>query len=708
MWTPAFGRGHHTAWWTLLLAAAVGLTAAALGLRTIQPQSASSESLVSVVREGEIGEPGDVDSFVLFALTGDSVVLSLEHRTLHASRISVWRPATDGSEARRVARSAGNGAPLVWTAPHSGAWRVQVSGVNGATGSYRLSIRTNMDAVGADLFTARAGAFDERGILIERSFIDQAGDVDWFAFPVASGNRYTLWSVRGSIGGLSGALRPPSAESFQPLDLVEGLVVGELEPTEDGIAVLAVGGSDLFQVGSYAVGVTRRGEQPEPVITLPVRPAPELRIQTIEAAAVQRDHRHQAEFAFRGEWGPIRQSSGLRVWIDTDPGADDDDEWEYLLRSNDGRRASLWSFDQQAWVDSSRIGARGFDTLIMRWSGRTADELIRWQASVKNSDGTWTLARPQLLEIPHPQPTLPPLWFSRERTGPEDPRFHEELEAAGVVKDLDDDALVVVLDPGHGVETGAWDNGILEAESNLAFALRIEELLEARGIHVALTRRAPGRPYLNLDQALWRPDYQVRAELAHLARADLFVSIHSNANYLQPIRGLEAWYYPRRNGDEANLRLSETLLTYVQRALARYGYRTSTLIYDSSCWELVNGVCDPIYVLAPFLLVDADVAQRWGFDPLELGLSEDPYDPARNEWLWRNDITVGEPPIDLIVPETQTGPGTIIRGNLMPTVLLELLYATHEADARILRDPAAREVIAQAIADGILYFLEVE
>ena len=238
----------------------------------------------------------------------------------------------------------------------------------------------------------------------------------------------------------------------------------------------------------------------------------------------------------------------------------------------------MYSFAEQAWIESAEVGADGFDSLTLRWSGRTANEEIRWQASVKNGDGGWTLARPSLLAVAHPPPALPKIWFSRERTGAEDPRWQEELEAAGVVEDLPEDALVVVLDAGHGVDTGAVDYGIVEAYSNLLFALRVEELLEAEGIVVVQTRRDAGRPYLNLDEQYWRPDYQVRAELAHIAEADVFVSIHSNANYRKPEQnGLEAWYYPRWNRDGENLRLSEVLMSYLQRALDDYGYATGSM-----------------------------------------------------------------------------------------------------------------------------------
>lgn len=682
--------------------AALAVTLVVLGPGGIR--SATAEPFESVVHEGAISDPLDVDWFVFFALAGERYVVALERFGLAAGELQIWKPETDDSEPSLVASASGADLRLRWTAAASGAWRVRVSGSGLTTGSYQLWIRSDDDQVGSELSTAKLSAFDIDGVLTERSWLEASGDVDWYAFPVAAGNSYAVWSVLGSVDGLSGAVRLPDSDRFQELHRNQNAISGVIVPASGGLAILEVRGAQPWSVGSYAVGVTRWGEEAEPAISLPPRPTSSLHIDTIEASSVA----SEARFEFRGEWGPIRQNSGLRVWIDTDPGVDDEDEWEYLLRSNDGRRARLWSFEREAWVESGSVGARGFNTLIMRWSGRTANEQIRWQASVKNADESWTISRPRLLDVPHPRPSTPELWHARERTGAEDPRWQAELDEAGVIRNLPDEALVVVLDAGHGVDTGPWMHGVMEAESNLDFALRIEELLEAEGVTVVLTRRSAGRPYLNLDESLWRADYQVRAELAHLAGADVFVSIHSNANFNEPNSGLEAWYLPRWNGDGRNFTLSETLLTFVSRALAEFGYPTSTLTYDTSCWELVNGICDPIYVLAPFLLVDADVARRWGLDPGALGLSEDPWGAAINQWLWSIDLTEDEPPIDLIDPETQSGPGRIVRGNLMPTTLLELLYITHEADAAILRDPQAREVIARAIADGILEFLGVD
>ncbi len=691
-----------------ILGALAGLCASGVVAPWFSPgeERVSAESRDAEIREGTIDSVADVDWYPLFALAGRTYALTLERITLPFAELSIWKPSDDATPARMAVRAPSDGAALIWTAPESGAWRARVTGRRSATGDYRLTIRPHRDAVGADLATARLASFAVDGTLVERSWIDNSGDVDWFVIPMATGNRYMVWSLTGSVPSLSAHVREPATEAFRELGRKGDAFSDLIEVGEDGLAVIAVQGRESWMLGSYAFGVTRLGSATEPALRLPSPPSSTLQIDSIDALS----NNGGASFRFSGEWGPIHADSGLRVWIDTDPDASRGagDDWEFLLRSNDGHRASVWSFAERRWVGSVAVQAVGFDTLVLSWSGRTDDERIRWQASVKNGDGTWTVSRPRLLEVPDPTPALPQLWPSRARTGSEDPRWRQELEAAGVVAGLDDDEIIVALDAGHGVDTGAWDNQVLEAESNLAFALRIEELLEAEGVTVVLTRRTAGRPYLNLDGALGRPDLRARAELAHLAKADVFVSVHSNANYNVPISGLEAWYLPRWNGDGENRRLSDTILAHVQRALADYGYLTTMLTYDATCWEIVDGQCDPIYVLAPFLLVDAGVAQHWRIDPAELGLSEDSWDPPVNDWLWRSALTRGDPPIDLIDRETQIGPGKIVRGNLMPTTLLELLYATHEGDARILRDPAAREVIAQATANGVLAFLGLE
>lgn len=79
---------------------------------------------------------------------------------------------------------------------------------------------------------------------------------------------------------------------------------------------------------------------------------------------------------------------------------------------------------------------------------------------------------------------------------------------------------LVVLDPGHGgVYNGAEYSGVKEKDLNLAIAARTAELLEEEGVTVRMTRTS--------DQDV---DLYARSGLANTLGADLFVSVHCNAN----------------------------------------------------------------------------------------------------------------------------------------------------------------------------------
>lgn len=81
------------------------------------------------------------------------------------------------------------------------------------------------------------------------------------------------------------------------------------------------------------------------------------------------------------------------------------------------------------------------------------------------------------------------------------------------------DALVV-LDPGHGGEAnGAEYGGVQEKDLNLSIARQAAGLLEEAGVTVLMTRT--GDRYLDLYE---------RTDLANKQKADLFVSVHCNAN----------------------------------------------------------------------------------------------------------------------------------------------------------------------------------
>ena len=79
---------------------------------------------------------------------------------------------------------------------------------------------------------------------------------------------------------------------------------------------------------------------------------------------------------------------------------------------------------------------------------------------------------------------------------------------------------LVVLDPGHGGEAeGASYGGVQEKDLNLAIAAQAAKLLEEAGVTVVLTRTD--------DRDV---DLYDRSGLANDMNADLFVSVHCNAN----------------------------------------------------------------------------------------------------------------------------------------------------------------------------------
>jgi N-acetylmuramoyl-L-alanine amidase len=94
--------------------------------------------------------------------------------------------------------------------------------------------------------------------------------------------------------------------------------------------------------------------------------------------------------------------------------------------------------------------------------------------------------------------------------------------------------LRIVLDAGHG----GWDlgtvgrKGLLEKDLALDITQRLGKLIEERlGAQVIYTRSDDS--YLPLEK---------RAEIANIARADLFLSVHANYSDLKTAHGVETYY----------------------------------------------------------------------------------------------------------------------------------------------------------------------
>ena len=90
----------------------------------------------------------------------------------------------------------------------------------------------------------------------------------------------------------------------------------------------------------------------------------------------------------------------------------------------------------------------------------------------------------------------------------------------------------VIIDPGHGgKDPGTMHGKLVESTLTLAMAKRVGALLEKKGIKVIYTRS--GNQYIALEE---------RTQKANEIKADLFISLHYNANNNTAVSGLEIYY----------------------------------------------------------------------------------------------------------------------------------------------------------------------
>jgi len=162
-----------------------------------------------------------------------------------------------------------------------------------------------------------------------------------------------------------------------------------------------------------------------------------------------------------------------------------------------------------------------------------------------------------------------------------------KLQAASGYFRTETKQLVIAIDPGHGgEEEGAKYeyNGeeILEKDLNLAIGLYLyDELTKYENVTVVLTR--------DCDTEL---EPQQRIDIAKAAGADIFISIHNNANAEKPSRGtMVLCDYSQYQAPGArtpnNYMVSSFLGQYVLAGLTGIGLEIST---DMDEWGGCNGI----------------------------------------------------------------------------------------------------------------------
>ena len=217
----------------------------------------------------------------------------------------------------------------------------------------------------------------------------------------------------------------------------------------------------------------------------------------------------------------------------------------------------------------------------------------------------------------------------------------------------------VVIDPGHGGHDPGAQGYAVEKDVTLAIARRLAALLEERlGAETLLTRTD--------DTTLSLSDRTARA---NSEGADLFVSIHANANPTGRLHGIET-YYLDNAADHATSRLAamENGLD-----LLRPRGEGSDLRYILS--DLVQvGKMDESIALAR-AVQRAVVAT------------------TRSRYPYVTDLGV------------KRGPFYVLVGAYMPCVLVETSFLTHPMEGRRLARDEYQATLAEGIASGVARFL---
>jgi len=136
-------------------------------------------------------------------------------------------------------------------------------------------------------------------------------------------------------------------------------------------------------------------------------------------------------------------------------------------------------------------------------------------------------------------------------------------------ENVNNDALTVIIDPGHGgVDGGAEFDGIIESHINLLISQKLAQFLEEHNIVVILTRTGD---YDLSKGALPRKrnDTHNRVRMINQSNAALYVSIHLNSSH--PLdRGAQVFYTNTNSKSEtiANM-IQDSLIEVLQNTRRR-------------------------------------------------------------------------------------------------------------------------------------------
>lgn len=213
----------------------------------------------------------------------------------------------------------------------------------------------------------------------------------------------------------------------------------------------------------------------------------------------------------------------------------------------------------------------------------------------------------------------------------------------------------IVIDAGHGgKDPGAiGKTGLREKVVNLDIAKRLAGILKAGGFSVTMTRSTDA--FVSLER---------RVEIANKAKADLFVSVHSNANRVRSLQGFEVYYISANAND----------------------YHRALSAAEEMGPDLAGSYClNPASLELKAILWDMICADN----------------RSESVRLSSSICRIVNSDLDTRIRGIKGANFYVLKGTRMPAVLVEIGYLTNRKEERMIRNSYYRQQIAEALAKGI-------
>ncbi len=243
---------------------------------------------------------------------------------------------------------------------------------------------------------------------------------------------------------------------------------------------------------------------------------------------------------------------------------------------------------------------------------------------------------------------------SKEPTAKELSRRVHKANTDNMAMQLGLNLQTVYIDVGHGGrDPGAIGNGIVERDIVLDTSLRLGKILKAHGLNVVYSRSNDVTVPLSS-----------RPARANNSAADIFVSIHINANEDRRIHGFETYFLNFAKNSQAaqtaalENATSDRKLGDMQSLLAKMMLNVRTTESSDLAGDVQSATMEKL--------------KNNGFNTRNGG--------------------------------TRSAPFHVLIGTNMPAILVELGYCSNKDEASKLKQAKYRNILAQGIADGILSY----